>query len=284
MKRFAVIGDPIAHSLSPKLHNFVFQQLGMDAQYTAIKSGEDELPDIIKQLRNGKLNGVNITLPLKQTVLPYLDVIDKQAKAIGAVNCINVDNGKLIGHNTDRIGFNIALQQEKLNIDEKTVIIAGAGGVAKSIAHALLSHNIKDLYIINRSIERSNELIKQFKKHFNKAKIQITKWDLLDRQALQQAVIINCTSVGMVPDINKSPVDKKYLFQSQTIIDTIYVPFQTKLCQLGQSAGAKTYSGMQMFIYQALSSIDIWFCKPISKNIQIDMLQNYLKNVIRKNR
>lgn len=284
MKRYAVIGKPLTHSLSPGLHNFVFQQLGIDAKYTAIQITEEELPEIIKQLRNEQLNGVNVTLPLKQAVLPFLDRIDEQAAAIGAVNCINVDMGKLIGYNTDQIGFIKALKKAKININDKTGIIVGAGGVAKSTANALMSRNIKELFIINRSAERAGELRKQLKNYFLSIGIKVTKWDKIDKQVLERALIVNCTPVGMVPNVDYSPIDEKYIFPSQTIIDTIYLPFQTKLCQIGEAVGAKTQSGLPMFIYQALSSIDIWFNELHSANIQIDKLQNYLKNITRNNR
>ncbi len=277
MKRFAVIGNPIAHSLSPRLHNYIFQQLGINAKYSAIQCTQEKLPDFINQLCNSQLNGLNVTLPLKQAVLPLLDVVDEHSKAIGAVNCIKVKNGKLIGHNTDWIGFIQALQNAKIEISGGTCLIIGAGGVARSVAYAVALCNVNKMFIINRSAERANELIKQLKTHFFDTEIKIAKWNEIDKHELHQALIVNCTSVGMAPNVEDYPVLKKYLLPSQTIIDVIYSPFQTKLYQVGQSMGAKTLSGLPMLIYQALNSLAIWFGKPISEKVHIDELQEFLK-------
>ncbi len=277
MKRFAVIGNPVAHSLSPRLHEYVFKQLGINANYSAIQCTMKQLPNIIKRLQNGQLNGLNVTLPLKQAVLPLLDVVDEHAKAIGAVNCIKVKDEKLIGYNTDWIGFIRALQNAKIEISGRTCIIIGAGGVARSVAYALALYNVNKIFIINRSAEHASELKKQLKINFFDTEIKITKWNEIDKHELYQALIVNCTSVGMVPNVDDNPVLKKYLLPSQTIIDVIYSPFQTKLYQVGQSMGAKTLSGLPMLIYQALNSLAIWFGKPISKKVNVGELQEFLK-------
>jgi shikimate dehydrogenase len=277
MKRFAVIGNPISHSLSPRLHNHIFQQLGIDAKYSTIQCTQEKLPYFINQLRNNQLNGLNVTLPLKRTVLSFLDVVDEHAKAIGAVNCIKAVEGKLIGHNTDWIGFIHALQNAKIEISGGTCIIIGAGGVARSVAYALALSNVNKMFIINRSVEHATELLKQLKTHSFDTEIKIAKWSEIDKNISNQALIVNCTSVGMVPNVDSCPVQKKYLSPSQTIVDIIYSPFQTKLCRIGQSIGAKTQSGLLMFIHQALASLDVWFSERISEKVKIDELQGILK-------
>lgn len=277
MKQFAVIGNPIGHSLSPRLHKYVFQQLGINATYSAIQCIENQIPEIIEQLRSGQLNGINITLPLKRSVIPYLDVLSKHAQAIGAVNCISIKNGKLIGHNTDWIGFQKALENANIQVDGVTCIIVGAGGVAHSVGYSLGMNNAKKFIIINRTSKRTEDLKQLILSIFPNVKIDIAKWSELDSKALYQALIVNCTPVGMTPRVDYSPVPEKYLVPSQTIIDIIYSPFRTKLNQAGQSIGAKTISGLPMLIHQALASLDIWFGEPISEKIQMGELQNFLE-------
>lgn len=277
MKRFAVIGNPVVHSLSPRLHKYVFKRLGIDADYSAIQCTEKQFPEIIERLQSGQLNGINVTLPLKQSVIPYLDELEKQAQAIGAVNCISVKNGKLFGYNTDWIGFQKALENAKIQVDGATCIIMGAGGVARSVAYALGMSNAKNFIIINRTSKRAEDLKQLILSIFPNVKIDIAKWSELDPNVLHQAFIVNCTSVGMTPHVNDSPVPEKYLSPSQTIIDIIYSPFLTKLNQVGQSIGAKTISGLPMLIHQALASLDIWFQEPISEKVQIGKLQEFLK-------
>ena len=277
MKRFVVIGNPVAHSLSPLLHENVFKQLGIDADYNAIQCTEKQFPKIIERLRSGQLNGINITLPLKQSVIPYLDMLSGHARAIGAVNCISVKNGKLLGYNTDWIGFQKALENAKIQVDGTTCIIVGAGGAARSVVYALGMNNVKKFIIINRKIKRAEDLKQQILSIFPDVKIDIGKWCELDSKVLYQALIVNCTSVGMEPNVDDFSVPDKYLLPSQTIVDIIYSPFRTKLYLVGQSIGAKTLSGLPMLIHQALASLDIWFSEPISEKVQIDELQEFLK-------
>ena len=277
MKRFAVIGNPVAHSLSPRLHKYVFKKLGIDANYSAIQCTEKKFPEIIDRLRSGQLNGINVTLPLKQSVIPYLDVFDKHVQAIGAVNCIAVKKRKLFGHNTDWIGFQKALENAKIQVDGATCIIVGAGGAARSVGYALGINNIKKFIIINRTTKRAEDLKQLILSIFPDVKIDIGKWRELDLEVLYQALIVNCTSVGMVPNVNDCPIPEKYLLPSQTIIDIIYSPFRTKLYRVGQSIGTKTLSGLPMLIHQALATLDIWFNEPISNKVKIDELQEFLK-------
>ncbi len=277
MKRFAVIGNPIVHSLSPRLHNHILQKLGVDAKYSAIRCTQDKLPDFINRLSDNQLNGLNVTLPLKQVVLPLLDVVDEHAKAIGAVNCIKVMDGKLIGHNTDWIGFQKALENEKIQVEGVTSIVVGAGGAARSVLYTLAKNKVGNIILVNRTIERAESLKQYIESFFSDVKIKIGKWREIDKQELHQTLIINCTLVGMTPDVNNCPVPENILLPSQTIIDIIYSPFQTKLCRIGHSIGAKTQSGLLMFIHQALASLDVWFSEQISDKVQIDELQGFMK-------
>ncbi len=282
MKRFAVIGNPVAHSLSPRLHEYVFKQLGIDANYSTIQCTKKQIPKIIKRLRSSQLNGINITLPLKQSIIPYLDVIGEHAQTIGAVNCISVKNGKLFGHNTDWIGFQTALENEKIQIDGVTCIVVGAGGAARSVLYTLAMNRVGNIILVNRTIERAENLKRHTESFFSNVKIKIGEWREIDKQELNQTLIINCTSVGMMPNVNDCPVPENFLLPSHTIIDIVYSPFRTKLYRAGQSINAKTLSGLPMLIYQALASLDIWFGKSISEKVRTSELQEFLKIIIKK--
>jgi len=280
MKQFAVIGNPITHSLSPQLHSWVFKHLRIVADYEAINCTKEQLPKVIAKLRTGELNGINITLPLKQDVLPFLDVVDDDVKNIGAVNCIEFNNNKIIGHNTDWKGFSKAIQSNNIKICGRNAIVVGAGGVAKSVVYALSKSNIKKIFIINRTAEHAYKLIEEFKQIFTNIDIEFVQWYKISKNVLSQSIIINCTSIGMSPKVDENPVPKKYLFPSQTIIDTIYSPCQTKFCQIGESLGADTMSGLPMLIYQALASQEIWFNNPVSLKVPTDEIHKYLNSVI----
>ena len=167
MRHFAVIGSPIEHSLSPILHNWVFKSLHIRAEYQKIKVSINDIPDIIMKIREGKLDGINVTIPYKETVIPYLDECDPLAEKIQAVNTIVNDGGRLKGYNTDGLGFVWALKEEcGISPANQSVLIIGAGGSAKAIAHALCDHGISQLCILNRTLERAEALASQLHTHY----------------------------------------------------------------------------------------------------------------------
>jgi len=281
MKQYAVIGNPIAHSLSPYLHNYVFRKFNINAEYSAINCPEQNLPNIIEQLRNRQMTGINVTIPLKQAIIPYLDIIDKHAKAIGAVNCVVMENEKLVGYNTDWFGFHKALGNAGFQINGDSAIIVGAGGRARSVAYALVKQNIGKIIIVNRTTVHAEELMRNILVFHPNINIEIGNWNDF-KDELRNAVIINCTSVGMTPKIEACPIPSKYMNSLQTIIDTIYTPLPTKLCRVGKARGAKVLTGLPMLIYQGVASLDIWFEKPISVKINVAELHKYLENIIKK--
>ena len=158
MKHFAIIGNPIEHSLSPAMHQWVFDRLKIDAEYEKIKVEEDELPTIIQKMIKGELDGINITIPHKESIMKDLDEINPRAKSIGAVNCILKSGSKIIGNNTDWYGFSMAMKNNNINPLDREVIILGAGGSAKSILYALRQMGVKKIFLLNRSIEKARAL------------------------------------------------------------------------------------------------------------------------------
>lgn len=258
MKHFAVIGSPIKHSLSHILHHEIYSQLNIKAFYEKKEVPRNQLD---KFVNTNKLNGFNVTLPHKQTILPFLKSLDDSAKIIGAVNCVY--KGK--GYNTDWIGFLETIKNYDLSLNNKNCIIIGAGGAARAIAYALIKKGIKSISIKNRSVQAEQKFLKWIN-------------NLHPTNNLNQNpnIIINCTPLGMWPKINFMPdID---INDQLTLIETIYNPFETKWLKYGKEIGAKTVNGLEMFIWQGIASAELWLGEKISEKIELEKVKKVLKS------
>ena len=253
MKKFAVIGDPIKHSLSPMMHRWVFKQLNLNATYEKINVNENELKKIISRINDGSLSGVNVTIPHKTNILSLLDEVNPRAKKIGAVNMVMKSKSKIIGNNTDWYGFSMAIIRNKIEFDNRSVILLGFGGVAKSILFALKNFGVKNVIILKRN----------FSEKISISGVPFISLNRADQVINDDSIIINTTPLGM--NDNRSAIDKSLLNKKQILIDVIYNPLETKFIKLGKEKGAKTYNGLDMFIEQGLASLDLWFGSSISK-------------------
>ena len=251
-KFYAVIGDPIAHSLSPVFQNYFIEQRNIDAVYISLKITPDTLSGSLELLKNN-FAGFNVTIPHKENIMEYLDEIDPLAAEYGAVNTVKVVDGKLIGYNTDGVGFTRSIENANISPEEKKVLLLGAGGAAKVIASEIIKLG-GNLTIANRNIERGMQLGNQLEKSYN------TPINIMIPEELVAPfdIIINSTSVGMYPDIDELPVCPDILQNTELVYDVIYNPFETKLLKLGGKFGAKTINGLPMLIYQGLKSFEIW--------------------------
>jgi len=267
MKYFAVIGDPIEHSISPTMHKWIFDSLGMDAKFEKIKIGEDELPQVINKIKNGELDGVNITIPYKERIMKYLDEVNSRVQSIGAVNCILKSGSRIIGNNTDWYGFSMALRNYDINPIGKQVIVLGAGGSAKSILYALRQMGVQKIFLFNRSIEKARVLQNKY--------ISIHSMDDAKDIIGIDSIIINSTSVGM--QSSQTPLDFSLIHKDQILIDIIYTPLNTSFLKYGQKIGALTINGLDMFIHQGLASLDLWFGSSVSTQVNLLKLKTYLK-------
>ena len=268
MKKFTVIGDPIEHSLSPLLHNWVFESLNFDASYDKIHVVESALSEYVNKIRSGELAGINITIPHKTEIMQYVDVVNPRAQLIGAINHLMENNGKIIGNNTDWYGFVLALKNNNIDVNQKEVILLGAGGVSKGIIFALMQQGVSNIHLFNRTFERISQLCDE--------RIHPHKLRNLENIIQNDSIIVNCTSVGM--NTHDSLIDPGLLSNNQIIIDTIYTPLKTKLIQDGESIDASTMTGLDMFIYQALVSQDLWFGEAISNKVNFDNLKRYIES------
>ena len=246
MKKFCVIGNPIDHSLSPKLHNFWLKKNKIEAVYEKKLLDEKEIPKLIESIRKSEINGVNVTVPFKNSVIPFLDALSSEAKKTNSVNTICTEEDKIIGHNTDIVGFELALRYINYEVKRKRALIIGAGGVSPSIIYALKNMGCEKIYLTNRTFEKAERI----KETFNDIIVQ--KWGDIP----EFDIVINATSVGLKNenfdfDLNKFGNNKFFY-------DVIYNPSETNFLKVAKLNGNKTENGRMMFIYQAHQSFALW--------------------------
>ena len=251
-KIYAIVGSPVSHSLSPILHEYWFSKYNIEASYELLETEESKLDRITNRIRNKELAGVNVTLPYKQKIIPFIDELINDAKSTNSVNTIFLnDSGVLVGENTDVFGLQAAYLKEISQAQNKKALIIGSGGVAPSIILSLQKSKIKDISIINRTHEKSLFLKKKFKY------LNVLDWRLLKTEITKFDVIINATSLGL-----KGGKDFDFNFNNfkndLIYIDTIYNPLQTKTVRFLRENKIKTFNGLDMFIYQGQKSFYLW--------------------------
>jgi len=275
----AVIGDPIEHTLSPIMHNAAFEALKLDYVFLAFKVKLDEVGNAISGMRVLRIHGLNVTMPHKNAVIQYLDVVDPAGKAIASANTILNKDGKLLGFNTDGIGALNALKRNGVEPKGKKVLLLGAGGAAKAIAYAL-SQEVDELVILNRTPKPAIELADFLKQKFNK---KISSGELLPGEVkvnlADSDVLINATSIGMKPNDNESLVSSEWLKPDLAVMDIVYNPLETKLAKDAKVAGAKVVSGVEMLIYQGALSFEIWTACEAPVEVMRNAALNYLRAV-----
>ena len=247
MEKFLVIGNPIDHSLSPDLHNYWIKNSSIDAIYEKKKINENQLEQIISQVRDNKIKGINVTVPFKKTVIPYLDELSSEAQSTQSVNTIYKKDNKIIGHNTDIFGFEISIKKVEYYLENKEVLILGAGGVVPSIIFSLIKMKASKIKISNRTKEKAENLKKIFKD------IEVLKWGEISNFDM----IINATSLGLKKEDSLN-LDFSSITRNKFFYDVIYNPSETNFLKIGRELGNKTLNGKLMFIFQALSAFNIW--------------------------
>ena len=247
MKKYLVIGNPIEHSLSPKLHNYWLKKNNIDATYDKKKLDENDLKRIISEVKEEKINGINVTVPFKKAVIPFLDELSTEAKDTQSVNTIYFQNGITIGHNTDIAGFELAIKYAKYDLANKKIFVLGAGGVAPSIIYALRKMKVSKITLSNRTKEKAESLKNLFKD------IEIVEWG----KRIDFDMIINATSIGLK---NEDSLEFDYSANGpdKYFYDVIYNPKETLFLKRAKLFGNKTENGKMMFIYQAHQSFTIW--------------------------
>lgn len=268
----AVLGHPIAHSLSPELHNKIYRALDLDIVYLAFDITQDNFAKAVKGLGALGFIGFNITIPYKEAIIPFLDSIDPAAEAIGAVNTVKIEKGKLIGYNTDGVGFLHSLSINNVECNQRRILILGAGGSARAIGIALVEQNPKKILILNRSKDRGEKLASDINEFAGRSIAHA-----INNAPQDVDIIINTTPLGMWPNIDESPLEN-YIFSPTTIVcDIIYNPYTTSLLKRASSSGCFTVNGLGMLVGQGIKAIEIWTGKKIDKSI-IELVYNDLRS------
>ena len=246
MKKYLVVGNPIAHSLSPRLHNNWLKENNINAKYEKTKLDIDEIESLINNIKQKKIAGCNVTVPFKKTVIPYLDKLSLEAEQTQSVNTITLDGNNVVGHNTDIFGFTKAIESLDFTIKNKNIFILGAGGVVPSIIFALRKMNVSEIIISNRTKEKADDLKVLFKN------LKVVEWGRLP----DFDVIINATSLGLNDEIINLDFSKSG--KNKLFYDVIYNPEETNFLKTGKELGNKIENGKTMFVYQASEAFKLW--------------------------
>ncbi len=258
MKKYLVIGNPIEHSLSPKLHNYWIKKNNLNAIYEKEELSKNDLNNLILKIKEKKISGVNVTVPFKKEVIAYLDKLTLDAEATQSVNTILLTNeGKIVGHNTDIGGFENAIKETKYNLLGKKILVLGSGGVAPSIIFALHKMKVLSVTLTNRTRSKAEYLKNLYNdmmvKKNDSNKIKIVDWG----EVPEFDMVINATSIGLKKGDNLD-LDFSETGKNKFFYDVIYNPRETNFLKTGNNLGSKTVNGKKMFIFQAAEAFKIW--------------------------
>ena len=253
-KSFAVIGDPIDHSLSPNIHSAAFRELNLDSSYIGYRIPKGELGGGIEGLKKIKITGFNVTIPHKVEMMKYLDKMDESCSIIGAVNTVVNNEGVFKGYNTDMDGFLEPLKKREISIQDKKILLIGAGGAARAIVAGIAKEKAKSLDITNRTIENANNLsefatkigLKTNTKKIEEASQNIENYD----------IIINSTSLGLKNE--SSPISFEKVNQKTIVYDIVYAPMNTDFIKKAKERNLEVIYGYEMLLGQATRAFEIW--------------------------
>ncbi len=252
-KKYALMGHPVGHSLSPVLHNTFFEITGFNGMYTAFDVPPDELGEILPFMKK-YFSGFNCTIPLKEKIIPYLDGISERAAWCGSVNTVKIEDGKMYGFTTDGAGMTGALLAAGIFLDNKKVIITGSGGVARVALFEALTKNA-DVTVAARNEKTAKKLCDEAKSQFPECKISFCD---IGNITGKYDVLLQCTPVGMHPDENAMPIDEKVIENIDAAFDTIYNPRDTMLVTEFKNRGKTAAGGINMLVLQAVAAQEIW--------------------------
>ena len=251
---YGLLGRPVAHSLSPAMHNAAFRELGLNAVYVAFEVSD--LAQAVAGLRGLQVPGVSVTIPFKEEIIPLLDEIEPKAAQIGAVNTVVNRGGLLTGHNTDWLGALMALE-EKTGIAGQRFLILGAGGAAKAIAFAIQEKG-GQVAITDLDLAKALALSR-------KIWVEVVAPDHLEEYPAE--VLINATPVGMEPKSGDIPLDPNLLARSRVVMDIVYKPLETRLLQEAKARGCQVIDGLRMLIHQGAAQFELWTGRPAPREV-----------------
>jgi shikimate dehydrogenase len=267
-----IIGYPIGHSISPSFQQAALDSLNINAEYRPYEVNPGEVGGFVDSLRSDAVTGINVTVPHKEAVMPFLDEIDEWAAEAGAVNTIVNRSGHLTGYNTDGYGFLRALRESGgFDPAGKTVLILGAGGSARGVVQALLRAEVGELAIANRTAARAESLADLAASRGAAAESMPLPSAEAEDAARSADLIVNCTSLGMRhgPDETASPLSANEIPSTALVYDLVYNPMLTPLLQASGDAGAPTLGGISMLVYQGAASFEIWLDRPAPVDVMM---------------
>ena len=290
MIHLGLIGYPLGHSLSPRIHSAALRACGLVGDYSLFPIQPDDkegLKDLLARVCSSEITGLNVTIPHKQNVIPLLDVLTETAEAVGAVNTIYLRNNKLIGDNTDAPGFLAGLRkflaefpspvraeqsrgvEEGIKVKGKKALVLGAGGSARAIVYALLKDGW-NVILAARRFEQAQQLVDLFTNH----QLQIADFTLSNIELSQITLIVNTTPVGMSPNTDRSPWPENLLFpQHAAIYDLVYNPGETRLVKEARAQGLSAITGLGMLIEQAALAFELWTGRQVSREIMLSEVE-----------
>ena len=275
-----IIGHPIGHSISPRFQQAALDSLGINAEYRAYDVEPDDVGAFVDSLRSDAVTGINVTVPHKEAVMPFLDEIDEWATEAGAVNTIVNRDGRLAGYNTDGYGFLRALRESGgLDPAGKSTLILGAGGSARGVVQALLRAEVGHLTVANRTLARAESLVELARSRGVAAEAITLESDCVDDAARSAHLIVNCTSLGMThgPDETASPLRADQIPPTALVYDLVYNPALTPLLREAEQAGATTLGGITMLVYQGAASFEIWLERPAPVKVMMDAAMDAMR-------
>ncbi len=274
-----IIGDPIEHTLSPIMQNAAFRELGLDYVYVPLNVTKANLAGAIEGIRSLDFAGINVTIPHKVAVIPYLDEVDGLAEHIGAVNTVVNQGGVLKGYNTDASGFYHALTANDIKVSKKKIVILGAGGAASAIAF-ILADKGAELTILNRSLASAEEIARRV---FQTFRVQIKVGELVTEEsklALDAAeLLVNTTSLGMAPHLTETPVAASLLKKELVIFDIIYNPLRTRFLIEAGEKGIRVINGLEMLVRQGADSFELW----TGRKAPVEIMRKAAGDALREN-
>ncbi|HXG24871.1 MAG TPA: shikimate dehydrogenase [Chthonomonadales bacterium] len=283
-KILGVFGYPVEHSLSPAMHNAAIAALGIPFAYLPFSVRPEDIGPAIRSLAILGIIGVNLTIPHKERVLPFLDEVTPEAQAVGAVNTVHNDGGRLIGYNTDGVGFLAPLKASGITLNDRQVVVLGAGGAARSVVHSLAQEGAW-IALANRTPERAVHLAEAVNAATGRSAARC--FGLEDTAALADALakaqlLVNTTSVGMSPhDEEMPPIPLDALHPGLLVYDLIYNPVKTKLLLAAERAGARTLNGVQMLVHQGAVAFRIWTGKEPPLEVMEQAVNTHLESANR---
>lgn len=247
MNKYGLVGKKLGHSLSPEIHNYIFDKLGVEAEYSLYEIEDGK--DILKLMDEKGIKGFNITIPYKEIVMSQLDFISEEAEKIGAVNLVKIKNGESYGYNSDYYGVIEMLEKHDVKVKGKICYVLGSGGASKSVIVALHDLGAKEIVVVTRDVEsKRRELKNRFRN------IEVVSYENI----IGGDIVVNTTPLGMYPNIDSSPLDEEILKRFDIAVDVVYNPKTTKFLQLAKNCSLKCVDGVSMLVGQAIKSDELW--------------------------